>query len=145
MGPGQTDRYRCHAAGGLNQFSKVVNAGDQFEYSWQATEDGRHGVAYAVFRSSFAIFALTRFDRSEFLRRHADKLPLFQPADYRRSPPGRIPHADLFPLFTLTLAYAHPASEMWNSASIKFRRGQSNVYDTERSSTDCRHLRQRQR
>src|SRR5215470_7033882 len=50
---------------------------DQFEYSWRATESGRHGVAYAVFRSSFAILALTSFDRSEFLENESGKLPLF--------------------------------------------------------------------
>jgi hypothetical protein len=56
---------------------------DQFEYSSQVTADGRHCVAYAVFRSSFAVFALTAVDRSEHLETPAGKLPEFRPGDFR--------------------------------------------------------------
>jgi hypothetical protein len=64
----------------LKQGKKEVS--DQFEYSWQVTEDQRHGVAYAVFRSAFAVFALTALDRFEFIEKQPGKLPVFRPGDF---------------------------------------------------------------
>jgi hypothetical protein len=65
----------------LRQGAKEVS--DQFEYSWQVTEDGRHSLAYAVLRSSFAIFAATAVDQSQFLEKYADDLPVVRPGDFR--------------------------------------------------------------
>ena len=66
----------------LRQGRKEVS--DQFEYSGQVVEDGRHALAYAVFRSSFAIFAATAVDQSELLAKYAGKIPVFRPGDFRR-------------------------------------------------------------
>jgi hypothetical protein len=69
----------------LRQGTKEV--GDQFEYSWRVTDEGRHGVFYCVFRSSFAVFAVTALDRSELLEGNADRFPLVIPGDFRRLRP----------------------------------------------------------
>jgi len=66
----------------LRQGTKHV--GDQFQYSWQVTEEGRHGFFYAVFRSSFAIGAVSALDRSEFLMKNADKFPVVAPGDFKK-------------------------------------------------------------
>jgi hypothetical protein len=58
---------------------------DQFQYSWAVTEEGRHSVFYATFRSSFAIAAVTALDRSEFLERHADKFRVIVPGAFREN------------------------------------------------------------
>jgi hypothetical protein len=66
----------------LRQGKKEVS--DQFEYSWLATEDRRHSVFSGVFRSSFAVFAISALDRSEFLEKNADRFPIISPGDLRR-------------------------------------------------------------
>ena len=66
----------------LRQGKKEVS--DQFNYSWRVTEEARHGVFYCVFRSSFAILAITALDRAEFLEKNADKFPLIIPGDLRQ-------------------------------------------------------------
>jgi hypothetical protein len=53
----------------LQQGKKDVS--NQFSYSFQRTEEGRHSVFYAVFRQSFAVAAVTALDRSEFLIKNA--------------------------------------------------------------------------
>jgi hypothetical protein len=61
----------------------VREVSDQFQYSWRLTEEKRHSVFYAVFRSSFAIAAITALDRTEFLERNADKYPVTIPGAFR--------------------------------------------------------------
>jgi hypothetical protein len=65
----------------LEQGKREVS--EQFKYSWGLTEEGRHSFFFAVFRSSFAIAAVTALDRSEFLERHADKYPITIPGAFR--------------------------------------------------------------
>ena len=65
----------------LRQGKKEVS--DQFEYSSSVAEGGRHSVAYAVFRSSFAVLAATAIDRSE-LPADADRFRVFRPGVFRR-------------------------------------------------------------
>jgi hypothetical protein len=55
----------------------------QFQCSWRVTEEGRHSVFYAVFRSSFAVAAVTALDRTEFLERNADRYPVVIPGEFR--------------------------------------------------------------
>jgi hypothetical protein len=66
----------------LRQGRKEVS--DQFEYSSLIVEDGRHSIAYAVFRNSCAIFAVTAVDESEVLAAGGDAPSLFRPGDFRR-------------------------------------------------------------
>jgi hypothetical protein len=66
----------------LRQGTKHVS--DQFEYSWIPTEEKRHTFFYAVFRSSFAVGAVSALDRSEFLMKNADKFPVFAPGDFAK-------------------------------------------------------------
>ena len=67
----------------LRQGQREVSA--QFQYSWRVTEEGRHSLFYAVFRSSFAVAAVTALDRAEFLQQNADKFPVTTPGDFRRA------------------------------------------------------------
>lgn len=66
----------------LRQGQREVSS--QFQYSWRLTEEGRHSFFYAVFRSAFAVAAVTALDRSEFLQQNADKFPVTVPGDFRR-------------------------------------------------------------
>jgi hypothetical protein len=66
----------------LQQGKKDVRG--QFSYSFVLTEERRHSVFYAVFRSSFAIAAITALNRSEFLMKNADRYPVTIPGDFRR-------------------------------------------------------------
>jgi hypothetical protein len=67
----------------LRQGQREVSS--QFQYSWKLTEEGRHTLFYAEFRSSFYVAVVTALDRSEFLLRNADKFPVTIPGDFRRA------------------------------------------------------------
>lgn len=66
----------------LQQGKKHVR--DQFTYAYLLTEERRHSVFYAVFRSSFAVAAVTALDRSEFLMKNEEKFPIIIPGDFRK-------------------------------------------------------------
>ncbi len=66
----------------LQQGTKNVRG--QFSYSSLTTEEGRHSVFYAVFRQSFAVAAVTAFDRNEFLMKNADRFPVTIPGDFKK-------------------------------------------------------------
>jgi len=62
----------------------VKHVREQFTYAFLLTEERRHSVFYAVFRSSFAVAAVTALDRSEFLTKNEDKFPVVIPGDFRK-------------------------------------------------------------
>jgi hypothetical protein len=59
------------------------NVGDQFQYSWAATDEKKHWLFYATFRDSFAIAAVSALDRSIFLTERADRFPVVVPGGLR--------------------------------------------------------------
>jgi hypothetical protein len=62
----------------------IREVSDQFQYSWRLTEEKRHSLFYAVFRSSFALAAVSALDRSEILAQNADKYPVAVPGEFKK-------------------------------------------------------------
>jgi hypothetical protein len=57
------------------------SAGDQFKYSY-TTAEGDHLVYLASFNKSFAVAGITALDRTLYLEKRSDRLPVFKPGDF---------------------------------------------------------------
>jgi hypothetical protein len=57
------------------------SAGEQFRYSY-TTAESDHLLYLASFNKSFAVAGITAMDRTLFLEKRSDRLPLFKPGDF---------------------------------------------------------------
>jgi hypothetical protein len=57
------------------------SAGEQFRYSY-TTAESDHLLYLASFNKSFAVAGITAMDRTLYLDRHSDRLPVFKPGDF---------------------------------------------------------------